>query len=106
MRVFKGTHARFNFAFTDMWQADEEEDCGQKQEDDAKNEIGHLDRVRAGYASLVKVLEDQIAANQRSGGRSKRIESLRQIQAAGRRAFWPKNGHIRICRDLQHRKAK
>ena len=79
---------------------------GQHHEDDAKNQIGNLDRFRPVRAGFGKVLKDQIAADQRPDGGADGIESLRQIQAAGGGSFRAENRHVRIGGDLQHGKAE
>src|SRR5690242_13829743 len=87
VRGFQRPGSAFHLAFTDVREADEKEDRSQHQEDDAKGEVRHFHRFSAVRAALREILENEIAANERPDSGADRVETLRQVQATGRRFF-------------------
>ncbi|OAI43372.1 hypothetical protein AYO41_02010 [Verrucomicrobia bacterium SCGC AG-212-E04] len=98
--------AGLDFPLAHVREVHEKENHREDQEDDAEREIGHLDRLRAVRAGASKILEDEVATDQRPDGCADRVEALREIQPARGGALGAENGDIRIRRDLQHGEAK
>ena len=66
VRIFQRPGARFHMTFTHMRKMNEEEHRSEQHEDDAECEIGNLHRFRAVSVVTGKVLEDEVAADERT----------------------------------------
>ena len=102
VRVFQGARARLNFPFAHVRQFDDIKHGRQRQKHQAKGEVRDFDRIRAVRTGSGKVLEDEVAADERAGGGADGIERLRQIQPARSSVLRPENSHVGVGRDLQH----